>query len=85
MLIDAREVPRFRRLTRLPQWRHAMRIRHLRIPSGYCYVAGDNASVSIDSRSFGPIRISAIRGKVFAPALQPGMRCARRGADHARL
>lgn len=34
------------------------------IPPGYCYVLGDNAAVSMDSRDFGPVPQSAIVGRV---------------------
>ena len=34
------------------------------IPPGYCYLRGDNASNSFDSRSYGPIPVSLIKGRV---------------------
>jgi signal peptidase I len=36
------------------------------IPSGQIYVTGDNPMASLDSRSFGPIPISSIRGFVIS-------------------
>lgn len=34
------------------------------IPPGYCFVLGDNAAISLDSRDFGPVPVSAIVGRV---------------------
>lgn len=36
----------------------------LKIPEGHCWVEGDNAAMSWDSRSFGPIPLGLIRGRV---------------------
>nr|CAD1835805.1 unnamed protein product [Ananas comosus var. bracteatus] len=36
----------------------------LRIPEGHCWVEGDNAACSWDSRSFGPIPLGLVRGRV---------------------
>ncbi|KAK8944315.1 hypothetical protein KSP39_PZI008457 [Platanthera zijinensis] len=36
----------------------------LKIPEGYCWVEGDNPAMSWDSRSFGPIPLGLIRGRV---------------------
>ncbi|CAK9165573.1 unnamed protein product [Ilex paraguariensis] len=35
-----------------------------KIPDGHCWVVGDNSASSVDSRSFGPIPLGLIRGKV---------------------
>jgi signal peptidase I len=40
--------------------------RHTLIHDGQLYVLGDNEAVSLDSRSFGPIPISSVLGKVLA-------------------
>ncbi|PIA32184.1 hypothetical protein AQUCO_04500051v1 [Aquilegia coerulea] len=36
----------------------------LKIPRGHCWVEGDNPTNSVDSRSFGPIPLALIEGKV---------------------
>ncbi|BAT89285.1 hypothetical protein VIGAN_06020300 [Vigna angularis var. angularis] len=36
----------------------------IKIPSGHCWVEGDNSASSIDSKSFGPIPLALIRGRV---------------------
>nr|XP_043634423.1 mitochondrial inner membrane protease subunit 2-like [Erigeron canadensis] len=36
----------------------------VKIPEGHCWVEGDNPSDSMDSRSFGPIPLGLIRGRV---------------------
>ncbi|KAA8517391.1 hypothetical protein F0562_017684 [Nyssa sinensis] len=36
----------------------------LRIPEGHCWVEGDNSASSLDSRSFGPIPLGLVRGRV---------------------
>ncbi|KAK9118084.1 hypothetical protein Scep_016177 [Stephania cephalantha] len=35
----------------------------LKIPEGHCWVEGDNATSSFDSRSFGPIPLGLIQGR----------------------
>ena len=37
----------------------------LSVPRGNCWVEGDNKSVSVDSRKFGPIPLGFIVGRVF--------------------
>ncbi|KAL4576735.1 hypothetical protein LXL04_012834 [Taraxacum kok-saghyz] len=36
----------------------------VKIPEGHCWVEGDNPTNSLDSRSFGPIPVGLIRGRV---------------------
>nr|AFK44255.1 unknown [Lotus japonicus] len=36
----------------------------LKIPEGHCWVEGDNAASSLGSKSFGPIPLALIRGRV---------------------
>jgi signal peptidase I len=42
------------------------------IPPGKCFVVGDNAAVSEDSREFGLVDTSAVIGKMVAPAATEG-------------
>ncbi|XP_010275866.1 PREDICTED: mitochondrial inner membrane protease subunit 2 [Nelumbo nucifera] len=36
----------------------------LKIPEGHCWVEGDNSASSLDSRSFGPVSLGLVQGKV---------------------
>ncbi|CAA7051054.1 unnamed protein product [Microthlaspi erraticum] len=36
----------------------------IRIPEGHCWVEGDNKASSLDSRTFGPIPLGLIQGRV---------------------
>ncbi|KAJ0610820.1 putative signal peptidase I [Helianthus annuus] len=35
-----------------------------RVPEGHCWVEGDNSAFSSDSRTYGPIPLGLIRGRV---------------------
>ncbi|KAK9206097.1 hypothetical protein WN943_016369 [Citrus x changshan-huyou] len=36
----------------------------VKVPNGHCWVEGDNPSSSLDSRSFGPIPLGLVKGRV---------------------
>jgi inner membrane protease subunit 2 len=36
----------------------------VQVPKGHCWVEGDNAEVSLDSKSFGPIPLALLKGRV---------------------
>lgn len=38
----------------------------VRVPRGYVWLAGDNASNSTDSRDYGPVSLGLLKGKVVA-------------------
>ncbi|KAI1361948.1 LexA/Signal peptidase [Xylaria arbuscula] len=38
----------------------------IQVPTGHCYIVGDNLPWSRDSRDFGPIPLALIKGKVIA-------------------
>ncbi|KAL8717056.1 MAG: hypothetical protein Q9225_005664 [Loekoesia sp. 1 TL-2023] len=38
----------------------------LQVPEGHCWVLGDNLTESRDSRTYGPLPLGLIRGKVLA-------------------
>lgn len=38
----------------------------IRVPEGHCWLAGDNLEWSRDSRTFGPLPLALIKGKVIA-------------------
>ena len=41
------------------------------IPEGHCWIAGDNAPASRDSRDYGPIPLALVKGKVIARIWPP--------------
>ncbi|KAM0879333.1 hypothetical protein ACQ4PT_034309 [Festuca glaucescens] len=55
-----------KRLVALPgEWIQIPTSREIiKIPAGHCWVEGDNAARSWDSRSFGPIPLGLIKGRV---------------------
>jgi len=51
-----------------------------RVPKGQCYVEGDNKSHSVDSRSYGPLPLGMVRGRLIGVAWPPwNMRIIRGG------
>lgn len=48
-----------------------IKVAHRRVPPGTVYVVGDHLEASEDSRSFGPIDLSQIQGKVLQAPLPP--------------
>jgi inner membrane protease subunit 1 len=41
----------------------------IQVPAGHCWLSGDNAAFSKDSRHYGPIPLALIKGKVVAVVL----------------
>jgi signal peptidase I len=67
-LVAPPEAVRLRRLHAvglLPQ----SRVVSLTIPPGHCFVLGDNSRVSVDSRDWGPVPMSAVLGRALLPAI----------------
>lgn len=46
--------------------RHRGQLVDVIIPTGHCFVMGDNWATSLDSRDFGPVAVSRIYGKVIS-------------------
>ncbi len=40
-----------------------------KVPEGHCWLVGDNLPASRDSRTFGPVPLALIKGKVIAKML----------------
>ncbi|KAL3839404.1 hypothetical protein ACJIZ3_023995 [Penstemon smallii] len=54
-----------KRITALPgDWIHLSSFDTVKIPKGHCWVEGDNAACSEDSRSHGPIPLGLICGRI---------------------
>ncbi|KAL0426252.1 UNVERIFIED_CONTAM: Mitochondrial inner membrane protease subunit [Sesamum latifolium] len=54
-----------KRIAALPgDWIHLPSLDTVRIPEGHCWVVGDNAACSMDSRSLGPIPLGLICGRI---------------------
>ncbi|TIA89237.1 hypothetical protein E3P99_02167 [Wallemia hederae] len=49
-----------------PHNTHDQDSRYVHVPKNHVWLAGDNLTNSRDSRSYGPVPVSMLRGKVFA-------------------
>ncbi|KAG5718594.1 hypothetical protein E4T56_gene16556 [Termitomyces sp. T112] len=49
-----------------PTGRYAPSTEHVIVPNGHVWIAGDNADNSIDSRTYGPVSMSLIQGRLRA-------------------
>ncbi|KAI0067699.1 LexA/Signal peptidase [Artomyces pyxidatus] len=49
-----------------PTGRLAPSTEHTVVPRGHLWVIGDNAAASRDSREYGPVSISLVRGRIWA-------------------
>jgi len=61
-------LPIIHRMQKDPRFQPTFRIIRRQVPPGSCYVLGDNLNCSVDSRSFGPVALENIRGKVLDAA-----------------
>jgi len=55
-----------KRLIALPgDWIQIPEMQEIRqIPQGHCWIEGDNAALSLDSRSYGPVPMGLLQGRV---------------------
>lgn len=58
------EPTRLAKIRRLMPLIPSYRLTRTTVPAGMIYVVGDNTNASLDSRSFGPVPISAVLGRV---------------------
>jgi signal peptidase I len=63
-LLTPAEAAHLRRL-REPRSRPDRRVLSLTVPPQHCFVLGDNGPVSVDSRDWGPVPMSAILGRAI--------------------
>jgi signal peptidase I len=56
----------------LPKGTETTNLPVTKVPAGYMFVMGDNRTASKDSRVFGPVKESAIIGRVFVRIWPPG-------------
>jgi len=52
-----------------PTGEYAPSMEHVVIPKGYLWIVGDNASMSRDSRVYGPVPMALVRGRVVVRIL----------------
>jgi signal peptidase I len=63
---------RLERMRRLLPLMPSYRLSRIKVPPGTVYVVGDNTTASVDSRTFGPVPLSAVLGRVTnAPPAAP--------------
>lgn len=68
------QLERIRRAVSRPPWNRGMELIETQLGPDQYYVVGDNLAESVDSRTFGPISISSIQGRMlFAPPARPEM------------
>lgn len=69
-IVSPAVVRRLRRLLAHLSTRCVWRLDECVVPAGQCFFLGDNTQASQDSRTYGPVAVDAIRGRVIrAPAL----------------
>jgi signal peptidase I len=67
-LVPDWQFSRIARMSKKPRVVGSYRLERKQIPEGHVYLVGDNLAASEDSRSFGPVPISSVKGRVlFAP------------------
>ena len=66
---------------KVPDAQGERRPKRIRVPRGYAWVEGDNPDFSVDSRTYGPVPVASIEGRVFA-TLYPRLRLMPRSFEH---
>lgn len=84
-LVSKEEVPRIRRLIADPRKHRTVRLRSLTIPRGSVYLVGDARNISRDSRTYGPVSVGNILGRVPAPPSPEHWRLAAKFASRTTL
>lgn len=72
-LLMSWQVPLMRRVDATRRGARLDRVVERRIPQDFYYVVGDHMTISEDSRSFGPIPVASVLGKMIAPPPLPRM------------
>jgi signal peptidase I len=84
-MVYQEELPRLRRLLASPHTHNWFQLQSLTIPPGSVYVVGDMRRAAQDSRTYGPVPVSSILGRVPAPPAPETSRLAARFLAHNRL
>jgi signal peptidase I len=58
------QIDRVRRYVHVRPWKNVLYLMEVKVSPGACFVLGDNLSCSLDSRNFGEIPVTAIKGRV---------------------